>query len=99
MLMTALWESTTEAEKFSVVPRSNRDGRFTLNELLEFTDLVRLRSRCYQPYEFQAQMQGYCTLQLWKAICQEGGQQAFVDWCVSTKHTKIVTQDYSLHYN
>lgn len=66
--------------KRSVSVCSNHDGRFTLEELLEFTDLLRLRSRFYQPYEFQAQMQGYCTLQLWKALSQEGGQKIFLEW-------------------
>lgn len=59
---------------------SNHDGRFTLDELLSFVDLARQRSRCYQPYEFQAQMQGYCTLQLWKTTSLGGGSEKFVDW-------------------
>lgn len=45
-------------------------------------DLARQRSRCYQPYEFQAQMQGYCTLQLWKTTSLGGGSAEFVDWCI-----------------
>ncbi|CAL8472062.1 g11604 [Coccomyxa elongata] len=59
---------------------SNHDGRFTLEELLSFVDLARQRSRCYQPYEFQAQMQGFCTLQLWKTTSLGGGSAKFVDW-------------------
>ena len=60
---------------------SNRDGRFTLAEMRQFVDLGRLRSRVYQPYEFPAQMQGYCTIQLWKWAAAEGGAKAFEDWC------------------
>eukprot|EP00891_Asterochloris_glomerata_P009664 jgi/Astpho2/9664/Aster-x1595 len=59
---------------------SNHDGRVSLEELETLADLARKRSRCYQPHEFQSQMQGYCTLKLWQAMSREGGKEAFVDW-------------------
>ena len=62
-------------------PCSNRDGRFTLAELHQFVDVGRLRSRVYQAFEFPAQMQGYCTIQMWKWAAAEGGSKAFEDWC------------------
>ncbi|KAK9823610.1 hypothetical protein WJX72_004211 [[Myrmecia] bisecta] len=59
---------------------NDHDGRFTLEELLMLVDLARQRSRRYQPHEFQSQMQGFCTLQLWRAMAVTGGKAAFVDW-------------------
>ena len=42
--------------------------------------LGRSRSRLYQPHEFAGQLAGYCTLQLWKGMCADGGPAAFIDW-------------------
>lgn len=50
--------------------------------MLDFIDLARGRSKAYAPYEFQAQMQGYCTLLLWRwAASPQGSVGAFADWC------------------
>ena len=59
----------------------NRDGRVTLAELHALADLCRARSRRYQSFEFEAQMRGYCSLQLWRAMCAADGQSAFTSWC------------------
>ena len=66
--------------EFPAACHSNHDGRVSLEELENLADLARRRSRCYQPHEFQSQMQGYCTLKLWQAMSREGGKEAFVDW-------------------
>jgi hypothetical protein len=63
-------------------PCSDRDGRFTLEEIGAFVDLARERSKAYAPHEFTAQMQGYCSIQLWKWASAPGGAPAFEDWCV-----------------
>ncbi len=59
---------------------SDRDGRFTLDNILAFADLARSRARVYAPYEFQAQMQGFCTLAMWRWVA-DAGPAAFANWC------------------
>ena len=60
---------------------SNRErkGRVSLDDLHALAELAHSRLRCYQPHEFQTQMQGYCTLQMWRSIAAEG-ELAVCDW-------------------
>eukprot|EP01025_Chloroclados_australasicus_P012432 TRINITY_DN15725_c0_g1_i1.p2 TRINITY_DN15725_c0_g1~~TRINITY_DN15725_c0_g1_i1.p2 ORF type:complete len:175 (+),score=36.30 TRINITY_DN15725_c0_g1_i1:491-1015(+) len=58
---------------------AKKDGRFTLEELYKFAIIAGERIRMYQPHEFQSQVQGYCSLVMWKAICTQG-DGVFVEW-------------------
>lgn len=56
------------------------DGRFTLPNVLDLLEFGREQSRLHQPYEFAAQLSGFCTLQMWQAISQQGGVDRFAEW-------------------
>lgn len=58
------------------------DGRATLEDFIALADLCQRRSKCYQSFEFTAQMQGFCSLKLWQAMCGPDGQEQFVNWYV-----------------
>jgi hypothetical protein len=61
--------------------RSERDGRYTLEKLLAFFELAAEHARFYRAHEFQAQIQGYCALQLWDAVATPDGKAMFNNWC------------------
>lgn len=48
-------------------------------------ELGREQSRLHQPYEFAAQLSGFCTLQMWQALSQQGGVDRFADWCADLR--------------
>ena len=41
------------------------------------------RMRLYQPHEFGAQLAGWATLQLHRAMATAQGRDAVVDWCAA----------------
>ncbi len=51
----------------------------TLENVFALAELGHSRMRCYQPHEFQSQMQGYCTLQIWRALASEG-EESICEW-------------------
>uniref|UniRef100_A0A6T8NAS5 EF-hand domain-containing protein n=1 Tax=Hemiselmis andersenii TaxID=464988 RepID=A0A6T8NAS5_HEMAN len=59
---------------------SDRDGRVTFDELVEFAKLCARKSKDFGSHEFQMQMQGYCTLHMFDAVSSEGGVREFVAW-------------------
>lgn len=59
------------------------DGRFTLPNVVDLLQLGRQLARLHQPHEFASQLAGYCTLQLWLSLCEEGGQESFCNWCAA----------------
>ena len=63
-----------------MVIHRDRDGRFSMADISDMLELGRLRARAYQTHEFGAQLAGYCTLRLWKAMAADGGRADFVDW-------------------
>eukprot|EP01024_Parvocaulis_polyphysoides_P033307 TRINITY_DN29669_c0_g1_i1.p1 TRINITY_DN29669_c0_g1~~TRINITY_DN29669_c0_g1_i1.p1 ORF type:complete len:223 (-),score=21.91 TRINITY_DN29669_c0_g1_i1:22-690(-) len=66
---------------------AKKDGKFTLDELYSFAKLAAERIRMYQPHEFQSQVQGYCSLVMWKAVCVQGNAM-FVEWmCDLVRHS------------
>lgn len=50
------------------------------DDLASLLELCRERAREYQSFELEAQLQGYCTLQMWRAMSQPDGLQRFTDW-------------------
>lgn len=58
----------------------DKDGCFSMADISDMLELGRLRARAYQAHEFAAQLSGYCTLQLWRAMSADGGRADFVDW-------------------
>ena len=59
---------------------SNKDGIFSLKEIYEFAQMCAGRRRLHGAYEFQSQIQGYCTIELAKAVETTEGVEEFVDW-------------------
>jgi len=59
---------------------STYDGKYTLDKLLAFSELCAERARFYRPHEFQAQIQGYCALQLWNCVASKEGKETFEGW-------------------
>ena len=52
----------------------------TSDDLLALLELCRGRARAYQSFECVAQLQGFCTLQMWRAMSQPDGPKKFSDW-------------------
>eukprot|EP01023_Acetabularia_acetabulum_P062770 TRINITY_DN778_c1_g1_i1.p2 TRINITY_DN778_c1_g1~~TRINITY_DN778_c1_g1_i1.p2 ORF type:complete len:220 (+),score=50.56 TRINITY_DN778_c1_g1_i1:283-942(+) len=66
---------------------NKKDGKFTLEELYKFAAIAGERIRLYQPHEFQSQVQGYCSLVMWKAVCVQGDGM-FISWmCDLVRHS------------
>mmetsp|Transcript_17990 Transcript_17990/g.34372 ORF Transcript_17990/g.34372 Transcript_17990/m.34372 type:complete len:214 (+) Transcript_17990:62-703(+) len=59
---------------------SDQSGQYTLEKLLAFFDLCAQHARFYRPHEFQAQIQGYCALQLWNCVASQEGKATFEAW-------------------
>eukprot|EP00899_Mesostigma_viride_P008209 jgi/Mesvir1/1738/Mv21190-RA.1 len=59
---------------------ANHDGRILLAELYAFADMVAEQSKRWGPHEFESQMQGFCTLQLWRMVAWEEKKDAFLQW-------------------
>mmetsp|Transcript_14550 Transcript_14550/g.17627 ORF Transcript_14550/g.17627 Transcript_14550/m.17627 type:complete len:218 (+) Transcript_14550:206-859(+) len=55
-------------------------GQFQLGDLLAFYDTCADRAKLYRPHEFQAYIQGYCSLQLWSSVATPEGKQNFTNW-------------------
>jgi hypothetical protein len=51
---------------------SNTDGRFTLAEVLEFSEFCERKRRLYKPHELQTRIEGLCTLKMWHDVLQHG---------------------------
>lgn len=64
---------------------SDLDGRIALSDLIVFANMWASQQRNYERFDFQARMQGQCTLKLCKFVLSEGGVEKFVDW-----FTKVV---------
>ena len=60
--------------------RRNHDGRFDLNELVEFMSLANERTQKYHAHEFRAQMEAECTLRLFEALSNGNGPANFTAW-------------------
>lgn len=64
---------------------TDRDGRITLKDLIDFAKMWASQQRNYERFDFQARMQGQCTVKLCKFVLSDGGVDAFVEW-----FTKVV---------
>ena len=62
---------------------SDKDGRFTLEKVCAMLELGFQRMRLYQPHEFGAQLAGWATLQLHRAMASAQGRESVVDWCAA----------------
>lgn len=51
------------------------------DDLVALVELCRARAAEYQAFEVEAQLQGYCTLQMWRAMSAPDGLQRFTAWC------------------
>ena len=58
---------------------SDKDGRFSLNEIYRFAEYCRDESDKFKGYEFTFQLQAQSTLLMWKQL-QEGGEDEFAAW-------------------
>eukprot|EP01017_Pseudomicrothorax_dubius_P045771 TRINITY_DN7969_c0_g1_i1.p1 TRINITY_DN7969_c0_g1~~TRINITY_DN7969_c0_g1_i1.p1 ORF type:complete len:236 (+),score=55.42 TRINITY_DN7969_c0_g1_i1:65-772(+) len=60
---------------------ADKDGRVTLEELLEFGLFCMTNLRSYKTYEFQSQLQAATTLKMWESIKRdENGLDDLVAW-------------------
>ena len=51
-----------------------------MDDVLALLELCRARARFYQSFECEAQLQGYCTLQMWRSMSGPDGLQQFSSW-------------------
>lgn len=54
-------------------------GRFTLEKILDFSRKVNNCRRVFRQIQFSKEMEGYCTLRLWKSLSSRGNEH-FVRW-------------------
>eukprot|EP00742_Colponemidia_sp_Colp-10_P001015 GILJ01001097.1.p1 GENE.GILJ01001097.1~~GILJ01001097.1.p1 ORF type:complete len:228 (-),score=33.27 GILJ01001097.1:324-1007(-) len=59
---------------------SNKDGRFTADELMAFGDYCCQVSKHIRTHEFQIQVQASCTVTMWNALSRTDGEDAFTEW-------------------
>ena len=57
---------------------------------MAFFELAAEHARFYRAHEFQAQIQGYCALQLWDAVATPEGKAMFNNWCAPRHLTESV---------
>ena len=58
---------------------SNKDGRFTLEELEQFAIFYSENTKKSNRYEYQYQIQAQCTFKLWQSL-QDHGPDEFAAW-------------------
>lgn len=69
-----------------------------MEDLLALLELCRARAREYQAFELEKSLQGYCTLQMWRAMSAPGGQQQFADWvCALVLQASPERRGFSRH--
>mmetsp|Transcript_9295 Transcript_9295/g.25292 ORF Transcript_9295/g.25292 Transcript_9295/m.25292 type:complete len:169 (-) Transcript_9295:103-609(-) len=59
---------------------NDKDGKVTLKELIAFAEVCALRRSMYRPHEYETQLQGYFTIEMWKKVTQPLGKKDFVAW-------------------
>mmetsp|Transcript_28516 Transcript_28516/g.39397 ORF Transcript_28516/g.39397 Transcript_28516/m.39397 type:complete len:216 (-) Transcript_28516:204-851(-) len=75
-----------------VIDRS-LDGKYTLEKLMGFFELCGERARLYRAHEFQAQIHGFCALQLWNCVASREGKDKFESWfCHLIQESEAVCQ-------
>jgi len=58
----------------------DKDGRFTLEDLMNYVGFCHEKQKHYKPHEIQSMLQGACTLMMWQNVCTEEGEDDFVAW-------------------
>lgn len=58
---------------------ADRNGRVTLQELMQFATMCAKKRKDFRQHEFPLQMKGFCTLCMFDAVTVEG-EEAFVLW-------------------
>ena len=60
---------------------ANKDGRFSHDDLMTFASVSIKEVKKYKQHEVNAQLQAFCTLQMWTAVCGDEAKEAdFVAW-------------------
>ncbi len=59
----------------------SKTGFITLEDFVSLAKEGEAKLKCYQPCEFQSQMQGFCMLRLWQCMAKYG--EAYIcNWSV-----------------
>ena len=58
----------------------DKDGRVTLEELINFGQFCNQHMKNYKTYEFQNQLQAFTTLQLWHELKKPEGEKDVIAW-------------------
>lgn len=74
-IRTGIWQ----INHFCLLLSRSKTGSISQEDLFYLAKFGESRLRCYQRYEFQSQIQGYCMLQLRRSIATSG--EAYIcDW-------------------
>jgi hypothetical protein len=65
----------------------DRDGRFTLEELLAFASFAHSYARQQHTLDSSYMAAGLASLRMWRDMRQDSGREQFVDWCVPADAT------------
>jgi hypothetical protein len=60
----------------------DRDGRFTLEELLSFASFAHSYARLHHTLDSSYMAAGLASLRMWRDLREDSGREQFVDWCV-----------------
>jgi hypothetical protein len=60
----------------------DRDGRFTLEELLAFASFAHSYARLHHTLDSSYMAAGLASLRMWRDLREDSGRGQFVDWCV-----------------
>src|SRR3990167_9820968 len=57
-----------------------RNGKFTLNNFLEFSEICKKREEIHLRHDFKTHIQAYLTLCMWSVVAKNNGEDIFVEW-------------------
>ncbi|GBG71665.1 hypothetical protein CBR_g9080 [Chara braunii] len=72
---------------------SSRDGRFSLDDIFQFIDVMLNQERLCKPHDFLSHLQGWCTLRLWKQLTREEGPDKVEKWFLN-----LVSENLGVHH-
>lgn len=75
----------------------NKDGKYDLQEVLEFVDMASNHCRFYHERDHGVMVQGYCSLLMWKALSGPDGKQQFAQWVRRLFAEDLRTYEYASH--
>eukprot|EP00931_Biecheleriopsis_adriatica_P047826 TRINITY_DN27605_c0_g1_i2.p1 TRINITY_DN27605_c0_g1~~TRINITY_DN27605_c0_g1_i2.p1 ORF type:complete len:262 (-),score=71.47 TRINITY_DN27605_c0_g1_i2:74-823(-) len=65
----------------------NHDGSVSFKEILNFAEFCNERQQALGDLDLQQKLKAHCVMEMWDAVCEERGEDAFADWVI-----KLISQ-------